>query len=87
MIAMTARARSTKPKRVLDIEAALSWAYRHELPKGSRPGSLDPDIEGPPLPPSALLRFMSLGTRIDSFSSQHRLSAHDPHADALNLGS
>ena len=64
----TSPVRPSGPKRVLDIERALSWAYREELPKRQRRLAFENAVDRPRMQPSPLARMMALATPIDSWS-------------------
>jgi|SoiMethySBSTD1v2_1073268.scaffolds.fasta_scaffold4225870_2 hypothetical protein len=53
---MPSRSGLSEPRQV-NIEAALPWAYREELPKRDRRRARDNKIEGPRLQPSPLARM------------------------------
>jgi hypothetical protein len=71
--------------RQVNIETALSWAYREELPKRDRRRARDHLIEGPRLQPSPMARMMAHATAIDSWSRAPGLlpDFEDAHPDAL----
>jgi hypothetical protein len=79
--------RSSAPKRVLDIEKALSWAYREELPKRERRLAFENAIDGPRLQPSPLARTLALATPIDCWSGGPDLrgDSEDADPDALAI--
>jgi len=79
--------RSSAPKRVLDIEKALSWAYREELPKRERRLAFENAIYGPRLQPSPLARTLALATPIDCWSGGPDLrgDSEDADPDALAI--
>lgn len=81
-------AASTRPagistKRPLDIEAALTWAYRHELPKRRDGDDRGPNLGFPKISP--MFRHADLGTRVENFSREPGMPAAlgEPHPDAL----
>src|ERR1044071_3550593 len=77
---------SAATKRSLNIEAALTWTYRDELPKGYRQRH-DREPEGPRLPTSPLLRLLALGTAVDGWTREpgFPLAMGEPHPDALRI--
>src|SRR4051794_28964794 len=79
--------RSSDQKRVLDIEKALSWAYREELPKRDRRLAFGNAVDGPRLQPSPLARMLALATPIDSWSGAPdlRRDLEDADPDALAI--
>src|SRR4051794_1138977 len=79
--------RSSDQKRVLDIEKALSWAYREELPKRDRRLAFGNAVDGPRLQPSPLARMLALATPIDSWSGgpDLRRDLEDADPDALAI--
>ncbi|TXN67260.1 hypothetical protein [Methylobacterium sp. WL6] len=76
--------RDTIPnKRVMDIEDALTWAFREELPKRR-----DRDDKGGPQEFSSIspmFRICQLGGRVENFSREPGFPAAmgEPHPDAL----
>jgi hypothetical protein len=72
---------SEKRRRLLDIEEALAWAVREELPK-RRDGQSHPAAQVSPM-----FRLAQLGGRIDSWSREPGFPAAlgDPHPDALAI--
>ena len=85
----TSPVRPSGPKRVLDIERALSWAYREELPKRQRRLAFENAVDRPRMQPSPLARMMALATPIDSWSRHPGFPAalEDAHPDALAIES
>jgi hypothetical protein len=75
------------PKPAVDIETALSWAFRDELPKGFRGRGSEAGYGGPRLQPSPLLRILTLGTPIDACAREpgFPLALGNPHPDALKI--
>jgi hypothetical protein len=71
------------PKRVLDVEDALAWAFREELPK--RPPSGNIIAAGSPVSP--MWRYGVFGARIDNWWREPGFPAAlgDPHPDALEI--
>ena len=55
-----------RPKRVMDIEELLSWAFRDELPKDRGDGGRF----GPPSYSSPLGRMVAMGTSVDNWSRE-----------------
>src|SRR5215210_4078120 len=80
---------SDSKQRVLDIERALSWAYREELPKRQRRLALENAVDAPRMQPSPLAWMMALATPIDSWSRHPGFQAalEDAHSDALAIQS
>ncbi|WP_375455744.1 hypothetical protein [uncultured Methylobacterium sp.] len=77
------RREGTPNKRVMDIEDALTWAYRHELPK-RREGEGDGRMrEFPSISP--MFAICALGGRVENFSREPGFPAAmgEPHPDAL----
>lgn len=74
-------AASALPKRVMDVEDVISWAYREELPKRSR------DRQGEPCQVSPMFRLAQYGARIDCWHKEPGFPAimGDPHPDALKV--
>ncbi|TXM65746.1 hypothetical protein [Methylobacterium sp. WL120] len=76
--------RDTIPnKRVMDIEDALTWAYREELPK-RRDGNGDLSPQGYPSI-SPMFKICALGGRVENFSREPGFPAAmgEAHPDAL----
>lgn len=78
---------STRPaeistKRALDIEALLTWVFRHELLK-RRDDDRGPSLGFPRVSP--MFRHADLGTRVENFSREPGMPAAlgEPHPDAL----
>jgi hypothetical protein len=69
-------------RRLLDIEDALQWAYREELPKG-REG----EGGGVASMVSPMFRLVTFGGRVDNWSREPGFPAAmgDPHPDALTI--
>ena len=70
-------------KRVMDIEDALAWAYRDELPKRrDRRGELGPQWYASIYP---MFKICALGGRVENFSREPGFPAAmgEAHADAL----
>lgn len=69
-------------RRVLDIEDALQWCYRDELPKcRDEDGRYRSESAGI----SPMFRMVAFGARIDNWSREpgHPLAMGEPHPDAL----
>ena len=81
--AASARPAGISTKRALDIEALLTWAYRHELPKRRDGDDQGPNFGFPKVSP--MFRHADLGTRVENFSREPGMPAAlgEPHPDAL----
>ena len=68
-------------KRVLDVEALLSWAYKHELPKDRGLGGSG----GEPCAVSPMFAMGAFGTRVDYYHREPGFPSAmgPPHPDAL----
>lgn len=54
------------PKRIMDVEDVLAWAFRDELPKDRGEGGR----HGPPAYSSPLGRMVAMGTSVDNWSRE-----------------
>jgi hypothetical protein len=70
-------------RRLLDIEDALQWAFREELPKRSPGGNVI--VAGPSMAP--MWRHGVVGAKIDNWSRDPGFPAAlgDPHPDAIAI--
>lgn len=70
-------------RRVMDIEDALRWAFRDELPKGYRTGGAADNVGYPSMSP--MFSMVATGGRIDNWSREPGFPAAmgEPHPDAL----
>lgn len=74
------------PKRcLLDIEDALGWAFRDELPKGCRDRG---GYTGPREPLSLMARMAAHGGSVDNWSREpgFPVAMGEPHPDAREIG-
>jgi hypothetical protein len=78
-----------KPRNVgkhpIDIEEALSWAYRKELRSVDRQRRQHAAAEGPRLRPSPLASLVDLGTAVDGGAWEPGFPAGSAHPDAFEI--
>ena len=73
------------PKRIMDVEEVLAWAFRDELPKDRGEGGR----HGPPAYSSPLGRMVAMGTSVDNWSREpgHPAALGPCDPDALVVAS
>lgn len=73
-------------RRVMDIEDALSWAFRDELPKGGQESGRFPNPGFPSTSP--MFSMVAFGTRVDNWSREpgYPAACGQPHPDAIKIG-